>query len=196
MMIALVCDCPSKAARRRQTLERSGYNCPLGNVVAIEAAGKVSHRPDLALVVLPAEHEQAHAAVKRVREAIEAPILAVGRRDPNLILCALRAGASDFVDESGDLHGELSAAVTRLSTLSHGRAAQGRLITVVAASGGSGRTLLATNLAVALAKSHTRCVLFDFDLEPIREPSRFVERRWRIEDAGSPGNWRPFFPSG
>lgn len=164
MMIALACDCPNRAARMRQALERSGYNCPLGNVVSIDAAGRVLHRPDLALVVLPTDHEQAHAAVKRVREAVDVPILAVGQRDPNLILCALRAGAHDFVDESGDLHSELSAAVNRLSSLAHGRTTQGRLITVVAAGGGSGRTLLATNLAVTLAKTQSRCALFDFDL--------------------------------
>ncbi len=147
----------------RQALERAGYNCPLGNVVSVESAGHVHHRPDLALVVLPADHQQAEADVKRVRDAVDVPLVAVGPRDPNLILCALRSGANDFVDESGDLHSELSAAVGRLSTAAHGRSAQGRLITVVASGGGSGRTLLATNLAVVLAKSQSRSVLFDFD---------------------------------
>jgi pilus assembly protein CpaE len=164
MMIALACDCPNKSARMRQALERAGYNCPLGNVVGVESVGRALHPPDLALVVLPADYEQAQAAVKRVREAIDLPIVAVGPRDPNLILCALRSGANDFVDESGDLHSELSAAVSRLSTHTHGgRTAQGRLITIVGSGGGSGRTLLATNLAVALAKTQNRSVLFDFD---------------------------------
>jgi pilus assembly protein CpaE len=163
MMIVLACDCPNKAARMRHALERSGCNCPLGNVVGLEDTGKGLHKPDLLLLVLPADYEQAQAAVKRAQESIDAPILAVGPRDPNLILCALRAGAHDFVDESGDLHKELSAAVNRLSTLAQGRTVQGRLITVVAASGGSGRTLLATNLAVALAKTQSRSVVFDFD---------------------------------
>jgi pilus assembly protein CpaE len=164
MVIVLACDCPAKAARLRQALERSGYNCPLGNVVAVEAAGKASHKPDVVLVVLTADHEQAQADIKRVRETVDVPILAVGPRDPNLILCAVRAGANDFVDEAGDLHSELSTAICRLSTVGHGRAALGRLHTVVAASGGCGRTLLATNLAVALAKVNTRCALFDFDM--------------------------------
>jgi pilus assembly protein CpaE len=164
MVIVLACDCPAKAARLRQALERSGYNCPLGNVVAVEAAGKASHKPDVVLVVLTADHEQAQADIKRVRETVDVPILAIGPRDPNLILCAVRAGANDFVDEAGDLHGELSTAICRLSTVGPGRAALGRLHTVVAASGGCGRTLLATNLAVALAKVNTRCALFDFDM--------------------------------
>ena len=46
MMIALACDCPNKAARLRQALERSGYNCPLGNVVPINAVAKAQQAPD------------------------------------------------------------------------------------------------------------------------------------------------------
>jgi pilus assembly protein CpaE len=164
LVIVLACNCPNKAARLRQALERSGYNCPLGNVVSVDAAGKAHHKPDLLLVVLPADYEQAQADVKQVRDAVDVPILALGPRDPNLILCALRAGANDFIDDAGDLGSELSTAICRLSTVVPVRAAQGGLITVIAASGGSGRTLLATNLAVAIAKTHKRCALFDFDL--------------------------------
>jgi pilus assembly protein CpaE len=165
MLILLACDCPIKAARLRQALERLGYDCPLGNVVPVEAAGNARQKPDLLILVLPAEQEQAHAVVKRLRESVDVPILAVGARDPNLILIALRAGANDFVDGAGDLESELKAALTRLSaTSARGRSSRGQLVTVVAASGGTGRTLMATNLAVTLAKAHGRCILLDFDL--------------------------------
>jgi len=164
MVILLASDCPIKAARLRQALERSGYNCPLGNVVPVNAVAKAQQAPDAVVVVLPANHEQASAIVARLREALDVPIMAVGPRDPNLILCALRAGANDFVDEAGDLQSELAAALCRLSSVGHSRSSLGKLVTVVAASGGSGRTLLATNLAVAFAKNQNRCALFDFDL--------------------------------
>jgi pilus assembly protein CpaE len=164
MMIVLACDCPNKAARLRQALERCGYNCPLGNVVTVDAAGKASHKPDILLVVLPGDYEQVEPTIRRVRDAVDVPVLALGPRDPNLILCAVRAGANDFIDETGDLQAELSTAISRISTIGPGRAVAGRLHTVIAASGGCGRTLLATNLAVALAKVNARCALFDFDM--------------------------------
>ena len=147
----------------RQALERAGYNCPLGNVISLESAGRPLEKPDLLLIVLPTEYELTHAIVKRVRETIDSPILVVGPRDPNLILCALCSGRDDFVDESDDLHSELSAAIGRVSAAGAGRSALGRLITVVAAGGGSGRTLMAANLGVTCAKAHNRCVLLDFD---------------------------------
>ena len=165
MLILLGCDCQIKAARLRQALERSGYDCPLGNVVPVDAVARRLPRPDLLLIVLPADHEQALATLNRIRESTDTHILAIGPRDPNLILGALRAGANDFVDEAGDLQNELAAALSRLSTAARARSPLGQLVTVVAASGGSGRTLVATNLAVMCAKTHLRCALFDFDLE-------------------------------
>lgn len=82
-------------------MERCGYNCPLGNLVTVGAAGKASHKPDILLVVLPGDYEQVEPTIRRVRDAVDVPVLALGPRDPNLILCAVRAGANDFIDETG-----------------------------------------------------------------------------------------------
>ena len=87
----------------------------------------------------------------------------IGPRDSSMILCAVQAGANDYLDEKSDLASGLAATIDRISASIQKRAPLGQFTTVVAASGGSGRTLVATNLAVSLAKSHGRCGLFDLD---------------------------------
>jgi len=164
MMILLACDCQTKANKLRHAMERNGYDCPLANVVPLSGVTRTSHKPDLIVVVLPANQDEGQDLLKRIREWSEANILAVGPRDSNLILGVLRAGANDFLDDSGDIHSEFVAAMGRLAASHHARSSLGQLIVVAAGSGGSGRTLLASNLAVALAKLEGRSALFDFDL--------------------------------
>ena len=90
---------------------------------------------------------------------------------------ALRSGAADVISPTAD-HDEVVELFERLletSTrrrlnlmqgLSEGAAASGRIITVVAPKGGTGKTALATNLSVGLAAAGTqRVVLVDLDLQ-------------------------------
>jgi pilus assembly protein CpaE len=168
MVILIVSDCQAKATRLRHLLAQSGYDCPFANVVPTEAAESIAGgsgaRPDVILVVLAQDAERTHAAIARIRESSDAQILAVGPRDPNLILGALHAGANGYLDESGDLQAELAASLGRLSTFEQRHQALGHVTTVVGAGGGLGRTLLATNLAVSLAKRSGPCALLDFDV--------------------------------
>ena len=73
----------------------------------------------------------------------------------------LHAGANDYLDESGDLQSDLRSGLSRMFTAS--KRSSGRLITVVGASGGCGRTFAAANLAAVLARTSGRCGLFDLD---------------------------------
>lgn len=89
---------------------------------------------------------------------------------------ALRSGAADVLSPTAD-HDEVVELFERLletSTrrrlnlmqgLSEGASALGRIITVAAPKGGTGKTALATNLAVGLAASAQRVVLVDLDLQ-------------------------------
>ena len=168
MAILIVSDCQTKATRLRHHLTQSGYDCSLANVVAIDAARQVASsvrpQPELIVFVLSQDHDRALTVLRQLREAVETPILAVGPRDPNLILCMLHAGVNDYLDEASDFQNDLTSALSRLLESASKRSTSGRLITIVGANGGCGRTFFATNLAVELAKTHGRCGLFDMDV--------------------------------
>ena len=168
MVILVVSDCQTKATRLRHLLAQNGCDCPLANVLPIEAAANAVScfypKPDLILFVLSDDAERCHAALEHLRELSGVDVVVVGPRDPNSILGALHAGAASYLDETSDLERDLSVTLGRLSSAEPGRSPAGRLTTVVSASGGCGRTLVAANLAVALAKKHGRCGLFDLDL--------------------------------
>jgi pilus assembly protein CpaE len=168
MAILIASDCPTKATRLRHHLTQNGHDCPFSNVVAIDAARQCASSlqppPDLIIFVLSQDDDRALAALRHVREAVETPILAFGPRDSNLILGTLHAGANDYLDESSDLNGDLTSALSRLLESAAKRSTSGRLITIVGANGGCGRTFFATNLAVQLAQTQRRCGLFDLDV--------------------------------
>jgi pilus assembly protein CpaE len=166
--ILIASDCPTRATRLRHHLTQSGQDCPFTNVVALEAARQtatsVQPPPELIVFVLAQDDERALAVLRQLREAVETPILAVGPRDPNLILGTLHAGANDYLDESSDFQNDLTSALTRLLESASKRSTTGQLTTIVAANGGCGRTFFATSLAVELAKNHQCCGLFDLDI--------------------------------
>jgi pilus assembly protein CpaE len=168
MVIMVVSDCQTRATRIRQTVAQTGYECPPSNVISIDAAAGAKScfypKPDLILFILADDSRRSCEALQHLVQLSEVQIIAVGPRDPNLILGALHAGAASYLDETSDLERDLAAALSRLSSVEHRPSAAGRVTAVVSASGGSGRTLVAANLAVALAKRKGRCGLFDFDL--------------------------------
>jgi pilus assembly protein CpaE len=84
--------------------------------------------------------------------------------DPKLVLRAVRAGVSDYVDEA-DLEGELRAALGNLQTELAAQAEPGRTIALLAPSGGSGSSTLAVNVAAVLAKEHKSSLLIDLKLQ-------------------------------
>jgi pilus assembly protein CpaE len=93
-----------------------------------------------------------------------ATVLAVGpASDPKLVLRALRGGIDDYVDEA-ELEVELRAALGRWRAEQASKAEHGRLIALLAPSGGSGSSTLAVNVAAALAKEHKTSALIDLKL--------------------------------
>jgi pilus assembly protein CpaE len=168
MTILIASDCQTKATRLRHHLTLNGYDCPFTNVVPIDAARQAASslqpQPDLIVFVLSQDDDRALALLRQIRDAVDVPILAVGPRDPNLILGTVHAGANDYLDESSDLNTDFKSALSRLLESASKRSTSGRLITVMGANGGCGRTFFATNLAVELAKAHGRCGLFDLDI--------------------------------
>ena len=105
--------------------------------------------------LLTPDPERALAVMRDIRRRTAARILAVGpATDTKLVLRAMREGASEYLDQ-GELQAELSEALQRLEA----SGTAGRIIALLAPSGGSGASTLAVNVATVLAQKHSRCAL-------------------------------------
>jgi pilus assembly protein CpaE len=119
----------------------------------------------LAIVVLAPHRDRALSVLAQLRPLSKMRVMVIGAAsDPGLVLQCLRLGASDFLDPNG-LETELEAALGRaIDELSpHGEL--GQVIGILAASGGSGSSTLAANLATVLARKHQKALLVDLKLE-------------------------------
>ncbi len=120
-----------------------------------------SPRPALAVVSIERDAEAGFRLVSALAGAgVRVAVLAPAKQ-PELILRAMRAGAREFV--AANEHERLEAVVRNLA-ISGAAAALGTVTTVFPAKGGMGATVLAANLAGALAARHERVCLLDLDL--------------------------------
>lgn len=136
-----------------------------------------SRKPDVVLVSAVRPAEQTVELVARLRDMTSGQLVVVGPvSDPRLVLGVLRSGAADYLDEAA-IEEELIPALERLKSGRGARANPGRLYAVVAPSGGSGASMVAANLALAMAKTRQRSLAVDlkhrcgdlaalFDLRP------------------------------
>jgi pilus assembly protein CpaE len=138
---------------------------PQGPVVA--RYEDVEHRlaqfqADMLVVVLSPDPERGLEALRNLRRQAPGYLLAVGQAsEPKLILRALNEGADVFLDEA-ELETGLEAALARRHSKEEAAAAPaGRVVAVLAASGGCGASTVAVNTAAILAKDHKSCALFD-----------------------------------
>jgi pilus assembly protein CpaE len=173
MNVFLVSDDDATTDRVRKILFREGLECPASHILSIDLAVPRLTRleTDLVVVVLPKEPESAVQALDMLSSVPRhggLRVLAVGpASDPKVVIRALRGLVDDYVDEA-DLDGEFPPALTRwrksLSLVNH-HEDLGRVIGVLAPSGGSGSSTLAANVATVLAKEHTTAALIDMKLE-------------------------------
>lgn len=131
--------------------------------------------PDVAIVSLDADPNKALQLIAQLAAEIPSlPVLAVSARtDGPFILQTLRTGAKEFLTQPLVLE-ELLTAITRLRSQSRGSSSDfggipGRTASTIVAVGGSrggiGSTMVAVNVACALAQDkHNSVVLIDLDL--------------------------------
>ena len=119
---------------------------------------------ELIIVCLPsANPDYGLEVIGRLREISSGHLLAVGKiTDPKLILHSLQVGADVFLDEA-ELETELEAALSRLRVKEKPSGRTGRLLGVLSASGGSGSSTLAVNIAAHLAREHGQANLIDLN---------------------------------
>jgi pilus assembly protein CpaE len=167
MMHALiVSESESLRDQVRQRLLREGFECPVDNMVTPgQALARLAlSRPDVLVLVLSPDPERSALHLVDLRAASRARILAVGpTANTRLVLSTLRSGADDYVDEA-ELDTDLPAVLGRLKNTTDGRPHEGRLLALLAPSGGSGSSTLAVNLATVLAKEHQNVMLADMKL--------------------------------
>jgi MinD-like ATPase involved in chromosome partitioning or flagellar assembly len=102
--------------------------------------------------------------VKRLRELADAPLILAAYGEPNgIVETGLAVGAADVLVLPQTAETLLFALrkAARVATVT----AAGKVVTVFSPKGGSGKTVLATNLAVAAARSGQETLLVDLDLQ-------------------------------
>lgn len=137
--------------------------CPL--TPPEQAASRMAQaQVEVAMVVLSPQPEPALTLIRETRAGLARQVFAIGPvSEPKLRLGALREGADQYLDEAA-LEMEMEFILRRLSTKTAPPVETGKLISVLAPSGGSGSSTLAVNLATALAKEHKQCALVDLNL--------------------------------
>ncbi len=139
-------------------------HCPEPKLIAFDRVEEflARTRVSLLVVVLSPFPDRALDLLRKIRAQVSGPVLAVGlASDSKLILRALHEGADHYVDEA-DLAAQLDSVLLRLQIKEEAtRQPSGRVIGLLGASGGSGVSTLAVNLAGALAREQGRCALID-----------------------------------
>lgn len=116
---------------------------------------------DLAVLVMSGNAPRGFEVLRRLRQKFAGPVLAVGGiGDAKVILRAMQSGADLYLDET-DLTSDLTAALGRLLQRPEANTNLGRLVCVLAASGGCGVSTLAVNSAVLMAAEQGRALLVD-----------------------------------
>src|ERR1700722_6363520 len=123
-------------------------------------------RAEVVLVHIPPQDAQrAIRAIEFIRATTQIAIFANGEMtQPANIVASMRAGAGEYIDNSGG-YDALLEALTRFSstrTRTPGGGGKARVFTFLSAKGGAGCTTAAVNTAVALQASHGDVVLVDF----------------------------------
>jgi pilus assembly protein CpaE len=116
---------------------------------------------DVAIVLLNTDSEWGLDLVRQVRQTLSAPVMAIGQiNDPKFILRALQNGAEYFLNQE-ELDTELDTGLSRFSTKQDVPQPTGRLLAILSASGGTGASTLAANIATVIARDERKCVLID-----------------------------------
>jgi pilus assembly protein CpaE len=198
MRTLIVSDQADVARDVREYLQRHGLDCHDDDIVPVDRALDRFSRtiPELLIVVLPEDPAAGLESVRSASSLIQnIHVLVVGpATDPKMILRTLHEGADEYLD-CAQLVTELPAALGRLKarkaakTVTH---RPGRIISVMAPSGGSGSSMLATSMSTILASQYQECGLVDLrlsagdltsmlDLQPAHNLSDLCNRVTRLD---------------
>jgi pilus assembly protein CpaE len=129
----------------------------------VRAAGPAS--ADVALHVLDSSSSpDALESIRGTKEQVAAPVVLAAYGEPNgIVETGLAVEAADVVVLPQPAETLLFA--LRKAAAAHAAVGNAKVVTVFSPKGGSGKTVLATNLAAAAARSGVETLLVDFDLQ-------------------------------
>jgi pilus assembly protein CpaE len=156
-----------EAAVQGSSLEVLGYDDGLAD--GFQAF--LEQPSDLVIVACGDYSEQAAGVVDMaVKQRPDRPVIVLAERSPNGVLReAFESGADDLMmlpQTPTSLRFAVDKAIARRQGAAHTRGTPtAPLVCVLGPKGGTGKTLIATNLAVALARRDLRVALVDLDLQ-------------------------------
>ena len=128
-------------------------------------------KPDILILELPKDYAKTLRSAERIKQEFPGTAIFVSSeiKTPELIISAMRAGASEFLSRPLDLD-ELKKAIEKISKIKEHIKVQSpkisRIISVFSKKGGLGVTTLAVNLGVALSQmGEKKAALLDLDLQ-------------------------------
>jgi pilus assembly protein CpaE len=166
----LVSDERSPISTIRQAFRRESIDCPAEHVLSYsQAVGQLANGgAELIVAVLPHDSlrsVQALDILSEIPRDESTRVIAIGpAADPKLVIRALRGVVDDYVDIN-DLENELAGALASWKLKRQSAKPEGKLVAVLAPSGGSGSSTLAVNVATVLAGQHGSAALIDMKLE-------------------------------
>ena len=167
MKILIASSDQSIASRLRGCLSKLGLECSLSQVLSPDSARLVasSERETPLLIFFGSQQlsaEDLSALGQLCAIGAHTKIVAVGANfSAATILQAVRCGAVDCLSLNGNLESEIRHLLDRLEAAPGDRARLGKLFTVIAPKGGSGASVVATNLAAVIAQRQQTCALLD-----------------------------------
>jgi len=200
MRASIISDNDELASRVMTLLAHNDIHCGSEDIVDLEAAAEHCSRraAELLVLVLPDDPALGLRVLRETRgTASVVHCLMVGPvDDARLILGALREGADEYIDESL-IDSQLPAALVRMKEKNRATVEPkktGRVISVMAPSGGSGASTLASNIAAVFAQLHGECGLIDLrlaagdlapmlDLRPMHTIADLCERLSRVDSS-------------
>jgi MinD-like ATPase involved in chromosome partitioning or flagellar assembly len=130
------------------------------------AALRLPRAVDVALFVVESSSApELGGEIRDVRSLSEAPLILAAYGEPNgIVEMGLSVGASDVIVLPQSVE-TLMFALHKASRTNGADIGSGEIVTVFSPKGGSGKTALATNIAVVAAQSNLRTLLVDLDLQ-------------------------------
>jgi pilus assembly protein CpaE len=155
--------------RVRLALQQLNLRCPESHRLSLaEAAGSSvlsAAASGTAFIAMSTVSDDDIDLIRRVRSASHVHLVLVSSVADNAsVVNAIRAGVSDYLDMSDDLGAEIAACLSRIKRADAGLKPKSFTISIVPCHVASDGSILATNVAAAIATRHETCCLLDFQL--------------------------------
>ncbi len=170
MQAYLVCEDEQLGRSIQKVLLRERVECPTSSLITFsQAARRLAGEPaDLIIAVLPEDPSRSVEALELLGDVPRAErtvVIAVGpAADAKLVIRALRGVVDDYVDVK-EMEPELATSLAGWRRKWALHRPEGRLVAVLAPSGGAGSSTISASLAVLMAKQLGSVALVDLKLE-------------------------------